>query len=104
MHRDLKGANVLVTRNGIIKLADFGASKVYCDARTDAMKSMRGSVYWMAPEVIKGSYGGCSCAGLSLLRLLLSWPACWMAWRAMASIRALRTARPLFAAPPLCQL
>lgn len=50
---------MLVTRDGVVKLADFGASKAYRDAtRTDAMKSMRGSVFWMAPEVIKGTgYG-----------------------------------------------
>jgi mitogen-activated protein kinase kinase kinase len=54
IHRDLKGGNVLVTRNGRVKLADFGASKAYHEATiTDGMKSIRGSVFWMAPEVIK---------------------------------------------------
>lgn len=59
VHRDLKGANILVTRDGIIKLADFGASKAYRDATaTNAMKSLKGSVFWMAPEVVTGTgYG-----------------------------------------------
>ncbi len=61
MHRDLKGANILVSRDGIIKLADFGASKAFRNdaGATAVMQSMRGSVFWMAPEVIKGSgYSG----------------------------------------------
>ena len=59
VHRDLKGGNALVTRNGVVKLTDFGASKIVSNAaQTDVMKSMRGSVLWMAPEVLKGKgYG-----------------------------------------------
>ncbi|XP_047332952.1 mitogen-activated protein kinase kinase kinase NPK1-like [Impatiens glandulifera] len=53
MHRDIKGANVLVHENGIIKLADFGASKKVVELATiTGTKSMKGTPYWMAPEVI----------------------------------------------------
>ncbi len=65
IHRDIKGANILVTDNGIAKLADFGCSKQLvgslCSASLEAsMFALKGSVPWMAPEVIKQS--GCSYA------------------------------------------
>lgn len=49
MHRDIKGANILVDNKGCIKLADFGASK---QATVSGDNSMKGTPYWMAPEVI----------------------------------------------------
>ncbi|XP_008793818.2 mitogen-activated protein kinase kinase kinase NPK1-like [Phoenix dactylifera] len=53
IHRDIKGANILVDNNGCIKLADFGASKQVAKLATiTAAKSMKGTPYWMAPEVI----------------------------------------------------
>ncbi|KAL0388636.1 UNVERIFIED_CONTAM: Mitogen-activated protein kinase kinase kinase NPK1 [Sesamum radiatum] len=53
MHRDIKGANILVDNKGCIKLADFGASKkVEALATITGAKSMKGTPYWMAPEVI----------------------------------------------------
>lgn len=56
IHRDIKAGNILLTRTGIAKVADFGVS---CQLNT--MQSKRdtaiGTPYWMAPEVIeKGSY------------------------------------------------
>ncbi|KAF6170504.1 hypothetical protein GIB67_031912 [Kingdonia uniflora] len=55
VHRDIKGANILVDPNGEIKLADFGMAKhitSHC-----SMLSFKGSPYWMAPEVIMNSTG-----------------------------------------------
>lgn len=54
MHRDIKGANILVDNKGCIKLADFGASKKVVELATiTGAKSMKGTPYWMAPEVIR---------------------------------------------------
>jgi serine/threonine protein kinase len=50
IHRDLKSANVLVTDNAIIKLTDFGCSKK-CE-EGESLKSIKGSPYWIAPEVL----------------------------------------------------
>lgn len=56
IHRDIKGANVLVDGNGVCKLADFGGAKKICS--NALLNSFKGSPYWMAPEVIKQSgYG-----------------------------------------------
>lgn len=60
-HRDLKCDNVLIDVNGSCKLADFGCSKrldISPEGATMIMKSMKGSIPWMAPEVLMGQgYG-----------------------------------------------
>ncbi|KAL2348030.1 hypothetical protein Fmac_002030 [Flemingia macrophylla] len=59
VHRDIKGANILVDPNGRVKLADFGMAK-HISGQSCPLSS-KGSPYWMAPEVIKNS-GGCNLA------------------------------------------
>ncbi|CEG00082.1 Serine/threonine-protein kinase, active site [Ostreococcus tauri] len=51
LHRDIKGANILVEKSGRIKLADFGMAKVL--ENVSHGKSFKGSACWMAPEVIR---------------------------------------------------
>ncbi|XP_073115869.1 mitogen-activated protein kinase kinase kinase 5 isoform X2 [Elaeis guineensis] len=53
MHRDIKGANLLVDVNGVVKLADFGMAKHWSGAT--AVLSLKGTPYWMAPEVVQAT-------------------------------------------------
>ncbi|KAK5780396.1 hypothetical protein RI543_002152 [Arxiozyma heterogenica] len=66
IHRDIKGANILIDIRGCVKITDFGISKKLSplnnsdnDAEDSMNKkqnkraSLQGSVYWMAPEVVK---------------------------------------------------
>ncbi|KAA1091913.1 ATP binding [Puccinia graminis f. sp. tritici] len=57
IHRDIKGANILVDNKGVIKISDFGISKRVEDNLLSTARihrpSLQGSVFWMAPEVVK---------------------------------------------------
>ncbi|URE16935.1 hypothetical protein MUK42_10395 [Musa troglodytarum] len=53
MHRDIKGANLLVDARGVVKLADFGMAKHLSGVA--GTRSLKGSPYWMAPEVMQAT-------------------------------------------------
>ncbi len=56
VHFDLKSANLLLgyrDRRAICKVADFGLSKQKRDTYVSNVTSQRGTLPWIAPEIIK---------------------------------------------------
>lgn len=80
IHRDIKGGNILTTRDGIVKLADFGVStKLDADSEENKQDDQfAGSAFWMAPEVVemKGITTACDIwsLGCTVIELLKGKP------------------------------
>ena len=56
IHRDIKCANVLVSNGPILKLGDFGLSKVYSIDQSSRGTTMVGTPLYVAPEIAMGQY------------------------------------------------
>ncbi len=58
IHRDVKPHNIMVTKDGIAKLADFGIAKAVSSSTLVANETSRiiGSVHYFSPEQARGSY------------------------------------------------
>lgn len=52
LHRDLKSKNVFLTKNGLIKLGDFGIAKCL-NFTLDIAKTMVGTPYYLSPEMVR---------------------------------------------------
>ncbi len=74
LHRDVKPANVMVSREGEVKLMDFGIAKGEEDSDLTRAGMLVGSPSYMAPEVLGGAEAGPSAdvwaLGVSLFELL----------------------------------
>jgi len=53
VHRDIKPHNVMVLKNGSVKVADFGIARVMSESNTLTREAL-GSVHYISPEQAKG--------------------------------------------------
>ncbi|KAJ0105125.1 hypothetical protein Patl1_17709 [Pistacia atlantica] len=101
VHRDIKGANILVDPHGRVKLADFGMAK-HITGQSCPL-SFKGSPYWMAPEVIKNS-NGCNLAvdiwslGCTVLEMATTNPP-WNQYEGVAAMFKIGNSKELPAIP-----
>ena len=53
IHRDIKPGNLLLRKDGTLKVADFGVSYMY-DGEDDTVQSSAGTAAFLAPEICSG--------------------------------------------------
>ena len=57
LHRDMKSANVLLTKNGVLKLADFGLARAFSNKTQNNRYTNRVVTLWYRPpELLLGTF------------------------------------------------
>ena len=54
LHRDIKSANILVTRNNVIKIADWGLARTYLDSTKQDFTNPVVTLWYRSPELLLG--------------------------------------------------
>ena len=55
IHQDIKPQNIMLLRDGTLKVADFGIAKLENEGETQVIKEAIGSVHYISPEQARGS-------------------------------------------------
>ena len=56
IHRDIKGANILISQQGVVKLADFGLARIFYPGNEKVHYTNKVVTLWYrAPELLLGS-------------------------------------------------
>eukprot|EP01104_Vermistella_antarctica_P020557 TRINITY_DN883_c0_g1_i7.p1 TRINITY_DN883_c0_g1~~TRINITY_DN883_c0_g1_i7.p1 ORF type:complete len:398 (-),score=62.75 TRINITY_DN883_c0_g1_i7:64-1257(-) len=89
IHRDIKGANILLTLNGVCKVADFGSCTF---SALNKKMTVVGSPFWMAPEIAgrsetAGTPADIWSLGCTIIELLTGSPPYWELGKNVALFR-----------------
>ncbi|KAJ4837979.1 hypothetical protein Tsubulata_037847 [Turnera subulata] len=82
VHRDLKSPNLLVDKNWVVKVCDFGLSRMKHNTFLSS-KSTAGTPEWMAPEVLRNEPANEKCDVYSFGVILWELVTCQIPWKGL---------------------